>query len=349
MYIKRKLSNRFDLVASHVKNTYESLNATGAAAIVIHKDKIVKETYWGRQSKALNSRAIQEDTQFHVASVRKSYIGFAIAYAIHKGYIASIDDQACQYLPSVDADLLKGTKIRHLLTHTHGLRTVNKSIIREFLPGESWAYRDICVDLISQIIKNTTGKTIADIVFQQVIEPLSLKETGWYGKREETFVEVIREPNDPHWYTSDDINGDKMNMYVSARELAYWGYLHLKKGFINGKQIVAKDMLDMATSLQSPKMLSTDFPQNGFFWFVKDLPAKNTEIGELVPKGAYQILGYTGAAVLVIPEKDLVVVRMFNSFGSPAGFDYLEDIRSFGNAVMACFNEIRISSTMIDT
>lgn len=167
MYMKRKFTNQFNVVASHVHNTYQSLNATGAAVIVIHKDKIVKETYWGRQSKASNARAIQEDTQFHVASVRKSYIGFAVAYAIHKGFISNIDDQASQYLPSVDHDLLKDTKIRHLLTHTHGLRTVNNHIVREFLPGESWAYRDICVELISQVIKNTTGKTIADIVFNK--------------------------------------------------------------------------------------------------------------------------------------------------------------------------------------
>ena len=85
-------------------------------------------------------------------------------------------------------------------------------------------------------------------------------------------------------------------------------------------------------------MIDVDLPQNGFLWFVKDLPAKKTEIGEQVPKGSYQILGYTGVAVLVIPKHDVVAVRMFNSFGSPDGFDYLSDIRAFGDTVMECLS-----------
>jgi CubicO group peptidase (beta-lactamase class C family) len=127
-----------------------------------------------------------------------------------------------------------------------------------------------------------------------------------------------------------------MNMYVSTRELAYWGYLHLKKGKINGNQIVPREIIEMATSLQSPTSLPNDLPQNGFLWFVKDLPAKETEIGHLVPKGSYQILGFTNVTLLVIPEAGLVAVRMFNSFGSPEGYDYLSDVRSFGDTIMKC-------------
>jgi hypothetical protein len=61
-----------------------------------------------------------------------------------------------------------------------------------------------------------------------------------------------------------------------------------------------------------------------------------TEIGELVPQGSFQILVYSGAAVLVIPQHDIVAVQMFNSFGSPDGYNYLNDIRSFGDTIMQC-------------
>jgi hypothetical protein len=63
---------------------------------------------------------------------------------------------------------------------------------------------------------------------------------------------------------------------------------------------------------------------------------KKTEIGESVPKGSFQILGYTGVTLLVIPKEDLIAVRMFNSFGSPDGYDYLSDVRSFGDTVIKC-------------
>ncbi|WLR42336.1 serine hydrolase [Bacillus carboniphilus] len=114
----------------------------------------------------------------------------------------------------------------------------------------------------------------------------------------------------------------------------------MKEGHINGKQIVPKEIITMATSIQSPSMLHKDLPQNGFLWFVKDLPAKKTEIGEKVPSGSYQILGYTGVTLVVIPQENIVAVRMFNSFGSPVGHDYLSNVRSFGNIVMKCIKKL---------
>ncbi|WP_162800239.1 hypothetical protein [Oceanobacillus zhaokaii] len=45
---------------------------------------------------------------------------------------------------------------------------------------------------------------------------------------------------------------------------------------------------------------------------------------------------YTGVTILVIPKENLVAVRMFNSFGSPEGYDYLSDVRSFGDTIMSC-------------
>lgn len=69
---------------------------------------------------------------------------------------------------------------------------------------------------------------------------------------------------------------------------------------------------------------------------MNDLPVKKSEIGESVPEGSFQVLGYTGVTLLVIPQFNLVAVRAFNSFGSPAGYDYLEDVRTFGDTIVGC-------------
>lgn len=335
MLIKRKLNNQFNSVVSHVKKTSQVVDCSGASVMVIHKNKIVSEEYWGKHSKAPDARSIQEDSQFHVASVRKCYIGFVVAYAVHHGYIKSIDDEVIKYL-NLNNKLLKNTTIRHLLTHSHGLNTIEGKIIREFEPGVSWAYRDINIELLTQVVKITTGETISQILKEQVFIPLEFKETGWHDETNEKLVQVIREKNNKFWSTCKGTDGDNKNMYVSTRELAFWGYTHLKQGFIDGKQVVSKEILNLATTLQSPYLLNKDLPQNGFLWFVKDLPTRNTEIGELVPKESYQILGYTSVALLVIPKHDIVAVRMFNSFGSTPGYDYLSDIRAFGDTVMKC-------------
>lgn len=336
MIIEKNLNCQFNSVVSHVKDTSQVLDFSGASVMVIHNDKIVTEKYWGKHSKDPNARPIQEDSQFHVASVRKSYIGFAVAYAVHHGYIESIDDKVTKYLCINNTEILKNTTIRHLLTHTHGLNTMKGEILREFDPGENWAYRDINIELLIQIVKTTTGKTIDQILKEQVFDPLEFKETGWYDDQNGKLVQVIRDPNNKFWSASKGTDGDKKNMYVSTRELAYWGYIHLKKGNINEKQVISKNIIQLATSLQSQDLLNKDLPQNGFLWFVKDLPSMKTEIGERVPKDSFQILGYTSVALLVIPKNNIVAVRMFNSFGSTPGYNYLSDIRKFGDTVMKC-------------
>ncbi|WP_284141389.1 serine hydrolase domain-containing protein [Virgibacillus sp. LDC-1] len=336
MIIETKLDNRFQPLVAHVKDTSNVLDCSGAGIMVIHHDKIVTEQYWGKHAKAPDARPIQEDSQFHVASVRKSYIGFAVAYAVQNRYIVCIDDKVTKYIAIHNTAVYKNMTIRHLLTHTHGLNIKEGKQIREFAAGQSWAYRDINIDLLAEIVEQTTGKTIAQIVSEHVFEPLEFKETGWYDEQNEQLVQVIRKPNNKFWSTSKGTDGDKKNMYVSTRELAYWGYIHLKQGFINGRQVVSEDIIRLATSLQSPSLKNKELPQNGFLWFVKDLPAMKSEIGERVPKGSFQILGYTSVALLVIPKHDLVAVRMFNSFGSTPGYDYLSDIRSFGDTVIAC-------------
>jgi len=336
MIIIKSNSKQFDRVVSHVRKTSEEVDCSGASVLIMHEDKIVTEEYWGWHSKSPCSRPIQKDTQFHVASVRKSYLGFSVAYAVNEGYIRSIDDLILNYLPDNSNPVFTGITIRHLLTHTHGLKSNNGEIYSEFPTGDNWAYRGVGIDILAQIVKNSTGKSVAEIVNTNVFKPLNFTETGWYGDLNDKLVDVIRKTNDPNWTTSKSTDGSKMNMYVSPRELAKWGYLHLKKGFVNGEQLVPKRILDIATSLQSPNLLDKELPQNGYLWFVKDLPAKKSEIGERVPKGSYQILGYTGVTLLVIPEYNLVAVRAFNSFGSPEGFDYLSDVRDFGDTIMKC-------------
>ncbi|MFI8685813.1 serine hydrolase domain-containing protein [Rossellomorea sp. NPDC077527] len=334
----------FEPVLDHVKGTFNNVICSGASTLIIHKDSIVLEQYIGKQSREKEVRAVQADTQFHVASVRKSYIGFAVSYALYYSYINSIDDLVLSYLPELEKNTWKDTTIRHLLTHTHGLKQEGNNVIREFSPGSNWSYKQTGIEALTQIVKRTTDKSVADIIHEYVFTPLGFCESNWHSKKHEKLVDVVlRYEGDEDWSTSESTEGDKMNMYVSTRELAYWGYLHLKKGKLNGKQIVPREIIDMATSLQSPSTLHNDLPQNGFLWFVKDLPALKTEIGHQVPKGSYQILGFTNVTLLVIPEEDIVAVRMFNSFGSPEGFDYLSDVRLFGDTVMECVkNEFKV-------
>lgn len=325
----------FKSVIQSVENTYETLDCTGAALVIFHHNELHVEQYWGKHSAKEEARLVQADTKFHIASCRKCYVAFAVAYAIHHGFIQSLDDEMNRYLPQTQQKgIYEGTTIRHLVTHSHGLTEQHGEAIREFPAGTKWAYRDINVGLISEIIQFTTNKTIADILMDEVFTPLNFTETNWYNKFDDTFVDVIGLPRTKHWPDSENVDGSKKNMYVSARELAKWGLLHLNHGVMNGEQVVDPTIIQLATTLQSPAYANIETPENGIFWFVKASQAEQSEIGSLVPNGAFQILGSTTVTLLAIPSENIVAVRAFNSYGNPEGYDYLKDVKDFGDKMI---------------
>ncbi|EDL64615.1 hypothetical protein BSG1_09116 [Bacillus sp. SG-1] len=59
-------------------------------------------------------------------------------------------------------------------------------------------------------------------------------------------------------------------------------------------------------------------------------------MGGRVPKGSYQILGVTGPTILVIPEYNAVVVKMYNKRYNYGADNYLYYLREFSNLVADC-------------
>jgi CubicO group peptidase (beta-lactamase class C family) len=333
LFLSKQLSNQYDSLIEYAEEINRLNSGTATSIIVIHNDKIVTEHYSGYHSQLPNARQVKADSQFNVGSVRKSYIGLAVAIAIHEGRIQSIDDPVSDYLPNLDRTLMEGTTIRHLLTHTHGLTSDNHgNLIREFHSGSNWSYRNEGVEMLTQIILQVMGVSVAQLIKERISLPLEFTETGWQSEENARLVKVV---NDSHGQQQSMAEG-VFDLFVSAKELAYWGYLHLKKGRIGDNKVVPEAVIELSTSLQSPLSNDKDLPQHGFFWYVKDSDAKRSEIGEIVPVGSFQIVGLTGPLVLVIPENDIVVVRMYNKLYNYGGENYLHYFREFGNRVMAC-------------
>jgi hypothetical protein len=97
--------------------------------------------------------------------------------------------------------------------------------------------------------------------------------------------------------------------------------------------LVAEEVIKLATQVQNPPYKNKDLPQNGLFWYVQGTPARRSEIGERVPKESYQILGINGPTLLVIPEYNVVVAKMYNKRYNYGGANYLYYLREFSNLV----------------
>ncbi|MFP3471722.1 serine hydrolase domain-containing protein, partial [Micrococcus sp. SIMBA_144] len=87
------------------------------------------------------------------------------------------------YLPELDESTWQDTTLRHLLTHTHGLKEQGDRTIRQFSPGSNWSYKQIGVEALTQIVKRTTNKSVAEIMLENVFIPLGFTESNWYSKK----------------------------------------------------------------------------------------------------------------------------------------------------------------------
>ncbi|PGS48841.1 serine hydrolase [Bacillus sp. AFS041924] len=317
-------------------------NQSSASALIIMKDnKIILENYNGFHSNADHSTPISETSRFNIASARKSYLGLAIAFALYEGKIRSLDDYAFVYFDAIDKKLLGKTTIRQLVTHSHGLNeTKQGTIFREFEPGQGWAYRSINILMMTNLIKKLYNKSFPELLKERVFSPLGFKETKWETKEKTSLVKVIDDPNyDASFKLGDTKDGSGSNLHVSTREFAYWGNLHLNKGFVNGKQIIPKKVIELATQVQNPSYKNEEYPKNGLFWFVQSTPSNKSEIGNRVPVGSYQILGITGPTILVIPKYNVVVAKMYNKRYNYGCDNYLYYLREFSNLVADAFTE----------
>ena len=132
-------------------------------------------------------------------------------------------------------------------------------------------------------------------------------------------------------------DGMESNLHTTPREFAQWGNLHLNMGFANGKQIVPKEVIEMATQILSPHYRDNKLPINGVYWYVQGNPVAYSELGDRVAKGSYQIIGITGPTLLVIPKYNVVVAKMYNKRYNYGGEKYLYYLKEFSNLVYDIF------------
>lgn len=333
------MNSKYEDIVCWVEDIKEKNKSSAAALTVIKDNEIVLEHYSGTHSNTNNAIPVHENSRFNVASARKSYLGLCVAFALYEGKIHSLDDYASEYFKDIDPDILRGTTIRHMVTHTHGLdETSEGETIREFNPGEKWAYRGINIKLMTQLIHEIYGVSFPELLYYKVFLPMGLERTKWETQDNDDLVKVIIDPNkNGEDTTGSDDDGMESNLFVSAREFALWGNLFLNNGELNGVQIVPKKVIDLATSILTPDQLAKKYPRNGMFWYVQDFPRELSELGEQVPSGSYQILGVTGPTLLVIPKHNVVVAKMYNKRYNYGNEDYLYYLKEFSNIVAETF------------
>ena len=226
-------------------------------------------------------------------SLSKSFTSTAVGMAVAEGKL-SIDDEVLKVFPedapTAPTNNLKAMRVRDLLTMSAGHQdevssAADKISAKAFLahpvphkPGTHFKYNTPATFMLSAIVQKQTGQTVADYLKPRLFDPLGITQ--------------------PVWNTNfQGISLGGYGLSVRTEDIARFGQLYLQKGQWQGKQLVPKEWVELATSRQvsngsNPK---SDWDQGyGFqFWRCRN--------------GAYRGDGAFGQYCIVLPEQDAVI------------------------------------------
>lgn len=184
--------------ADSLMSEFARSDAPGGVVTVVENGEVVFQKGYGMASLE-QATAIQGETIFDIGSVAKQFTGMAIAMLEDQGAL-SLDDDIRTYLPEVP-DFGHIITIRHILSHTSGLREIydakalsgwmggeaieQQEALRvvshmtelNFVPGSEYMYCNTAFMLAADIVSRVTGVSFPDWVQQNVFAPLGMDRT----------------------------------------------------------------------------------------------------------------------------------------------------------------------------
>jgi CubicO group peptidase (beta-lactamase class C family) len=173
---------------------------------------------------------------------------------------------------------------------------LGKELVRErHAPGSVYEYNDTRVNLLALCALHVWRRPLPQVLDEHLMEPISASRTWrWYGY-DGSWVLL-----DGAWVQSVSGGGHwGGGMFISARDLARFGLLTLRRGRWGTRQVLSDDWIRRATT-PTPAQATYGFMNYYVNTDRKHLPA--------APAEAFVHLGAGTNAVYVDPVNDLVVV-----------------------------------------
>jgi len=267
-------------------------NLQTVAFLIIKNDSIWHESYFDGYTNTSKSNSF---------SMAKSIVSAALGKAIMEGKIKSLDQKVTYFFPKLKGKFAKEVTVGDLSSMASGLSWDEKyyspfSIVtrayfddqlKEVIlglsikdkPGQKFNYLSGATQLLSMCIEKATGMYLSNYVSEHFWKPMGAE-------------------NDALWQLdAADFGIEKAYCCIAstARDFARFGKLYKQNGVWNGKQILERSFVEK--SLQ-PRF--SDSPEYGYGWWLHQINGKKI----------YYMRGHLGQFVIVLPEDDVIIVRL---------------------------------------
>ncbi len=164
------------------------------------------------------------------------------------------------------------------------------SMSLESPPGSTWKYSSGTTNILSRMIRGIVGEgQYARFPRQALFDRIGM-------------ASAIIEPDPSGTFVGSSF------MYATARDWARFGLLYLRDGVWEGERILPAGWVDLA---RTPTPLSSKGRYGAHFWLnAGDPPGSSNRIWPGLPADAFFASGFQGQTVLIIPSRDVVLVRL---------------------------------------
>ena len=305
--------NHFNYNIAEETETLKNLNETSGtiAFVIIKNDSIWFENYYDD---------FGEDSKSNSFSMAKSYVSGLMQMAIQQGYIKSLNQPVCDFLPAFCKGKAAEMTVGDLSSMSSGtnwdeayyspLSITTRAYFDDDLakvmnglkvvdePGQGFKYASGDTQMLAMVIEKATGKKL-------------------YEYLEESFWQPLGAVNDAFWQVDSD-DHDLVKAYCciasNAKDFARYGKLFKDHGKWNGEQI-----LDSAFVAKSVKPRFEDGQIYGYGWW----------LANHADKEIFYMRGHLGQLVIVIPEDNLIIVRLGHSITKSGSDAHSPDFYTF--------------------
>ncbi|MCU1244306.1 MAG: pbpE 6 [Acidobacteria bacterium] len=280
----------------------------------------VYQRAYGRRAVVPAPEVMTEETIFDAASITKVMATTpSVWLLIERGKVA-LDDPITKYLPEFHGGWRDEVTIRHLLTHTSGLRpdldldtpwsgydTAMKRTMEEMprnRPGYVFRYSDINFLLLGELVRRVGGAPLDEFARREIFAPLRMRDTRFKPTDLSRVAPTEQLPDGTmlrgvvHDPTSRRMGGvaGHAGLFTTAADLSRYARMLLRGGELDGVRVLQATTVRAMTGLTSPPNVAVR-RAGGF-----DLDSGYSRPrGDLFPLGSYGHTGYTGGFFWIDP------------------------------------------------
>jgi len=283
-----------------------------------------------------------EDTIFDLASLTKVVATTpAVMQLVEQGRIR-LTDPVSRFIPGFERYRKDAITIRHLLTHTSGLRpdlelevefsgadeAIRRAIeeVPAAPPGDRFVYSDINFFLLGDIVQRVSGERLDAYVKRHVYDPLRMTETTFLppeslrsriaptercprlawpcGGPDIPFLRGV--VHDPTARRMGGVAGHA-GLFSTAADLSRYCRMLLNGGGLGGVRILAPSTVERMIAQSTPAGMRD---VRGLGWDIDSSYSSNR--GEMFPIGSFGHTGFTGTSLWLDPQSKTYVVFLSN-------------------------------------